>query len=50
MTKTCCIRCVGDDDIHFVLAQHALLDFDITSELKQNSPWVDMSLHTDKLS
>ena len=37
-----------DNDVKFVLDQHAELDFD--SAHWNNSLWVDMSLHSDTLS
>ena len=37
-----------DDEVHFVLDQHAELDFYSASSLK-NSPRVDMSFHSDTL-
>ena len=37
-----------DDDVHFVLEQHAELDIYSASSLKQQST-VDMSLHLDTL-
>jgi hypothetical protein len=37
-----------DDKVHFVLDQHAELDFYSASSLKQQSA-VDMSLHSDTL-
>jgi len=37
-----------DDEVHFVQDQHAQLDF--YSASSRNSPWVDMSLHSDTLS
>jgi hypothetical protein len=41
-----------DDDVRFVLDQHAELDFYNASGLahRNNSPRVDMSLHSDTLS
>jgi len=39
-----------DDDVRFVLDQHAELDFYSASLLKQQStPQIDMSLHSDTL-
>jgi hypothetical protein len=45
MARTSYIRW-DDDNICFVLDQHALLDIDSARSLKQ---WVDMSLHSDVL-
>jgi hypothetical protein len=38
-----------DDEVHFVLDQHAELDFYSASSLKQHSPQVDMSFYSDTL-
>jgi hypothetical protein len=39
-----------DDEVRFVLDQHAELDFFIVLAHWNNSPQVDMSLHSDTLS
>jgi hypothetical protein len=38
-----------DYKIGFGLGQHAELDFYSASSLKQQCPWIDMSLHSDTL-
>jgi hypothetical protein len=46
MARTSSFQC--DDEVRFVLDQHAGVDFYSASSLKQ-SPWIDMSLHSGTL-